>query len=359
MMVKYMFLLILCCAAPIAVGRVSTELEGNEISKPGLDKKSHSPLNNNSNLNEKTGGLKSVVDSNKVDQVKEEKDQVGGSKEGVENNKANEKSSSEQKQVGSKEDQVGKKDKDDSVGKGEKKEKVSEGSDSKGGTKEKPTLKKEGSHGEECDASNSCKDEKNDLVACLRVPGNESPDLSLLIQNKGNGPLSVTISAPDFVQLEKTKVQLQEKEDSKIKVSIKKEGTGSLITLTAGDGHCSIDFRDLISPNLRKETDHSANSRHIIAIPLMVLGLLVVAASAWLCVRFVRMYGPTYQKLAMELPVMGGSKEESEFNDGWNNNWDDNWDDEEAPKTPSMPVTPSLSSKGLASRRFNKEGWKD
>ncbi|XP_057511718.1 uncharacterized protein LOC130793862 [Actinidia eriantha] len=340
-MVKYMFLLILCCAALIAAGRVSTELEGNEISKPGLDKKSRSPLNNNSNLNEKTGGLKSVVGSNKVDQVKEEKDQVDGSKEGVENNKANEKSSG----------WFG--------GKGEKKEKVSEGSDSKGGTKEKPTLKKEGSHGEECDASNSCKDEKNDLVACLRVPGNESPDLSLLIQNKGNGPLSVTISAPDFVQLEKTKVQLQEKEDSKIKVSIKKEGTGSLITLTAGDGHCSIDFRDLISPNLRKETDYSAKSRHIIAIPLMVLGLLVVAALAWLCVRFVRMYGPTYQKLAMELPVMGGSKEESDFNDGWNNNWDDNWGDEEAPKTPSMPVTPSLSSKGLASRRFNKEGWKD
>ena len=44
----------------------------------------------------------------------------------------------------------------------------------------------------------------------------ESPDLSLLIQNQGNGPLSVTISAPDFVQLEKTKVQLQEKEDSKV-----------------------------------------------------------------------------------------------------------------------------------------------
>ena len=138
-------------------------------------------MNNNSNLNEKTGGLKSVVDSNKVDRVKEGKDQVGGSKEGVENNKANEKSSSEQKQVGSKEDQVGKKDKDGSVGKGEKKEKVSEvseGSDLKEGTKEKPTVKKEGSHGEECDASNSCKDEKNDLVACLRVPGNGMCSLS-------------------------------------------------------------------------------------------------------------------------------------------------------------------------------------
>jgi len=44
----------------------------------------------------------------------------------------------------------------------------------------------------------------------------ESPDLSLLIQNKGKGSLSVTISAPDFVHLEKTKIQLKEKEDKKV-----------------------------------------------------------------------------------------------------------------------------------------------
>lgn len=44
----------------------------------------------------------------------------------------------------------------------------------------------------------------------------ESPDLSLLIQNKGKGSLSVSISAPDFVQLEKTKIELKEKEDRKV-----------------------------------------------------------------------------------------------------------------------------------------------
>ena len=44
----------------------------------------------------------------------------------------------------------------------------------------------------------------------------ESPDLSLLIQNKGKGPLNVTISAPDFVHLEKTKIQLQEKDNKKV-----------------------------------------------------------------------------------------------------------------------------------------------
>lgn len=60
----------------------------------------------------------------------------------------------------------------------------------------------------------------------------------------------------------------------------------------------------------------------------------------------------------MELPVSLGGKAVADNNDGWENSWDDNWDDE-TPHTPSLPVTPSLSSKGLASRRLNKDGWKD
>lgn len=44
----------------------------------------------------------------------------------------------------------------------------------------------------------------------------ESPDLSLLIQNKGSGSLNVNITAPDSVRLEQTMVQLQEKEDRKV-----------------------------------------------------------------------------------------------------------------------------------------------
>lgn len=47
----------------------------------------------------------------------------------------------------------------------------------------------------------------------------DSPDLSLLIQNKGNGPLNVTISAPIFVQLEKRNIQLQQKEDIKVHIT--------------------------------------------------------------------------------------------------------------------------------------------
>lgn len=41
-------------------------------------------------------------------------------------------------------------------------------------------------------------------------------DLSLLIQNKGSGSLSVAIAAPSFVKLEKTKIELQKKDEKKV-----------------------------------------------------------------------------------------------------------------------------------------------
>lgn len=155
-----------------------------------------------------------------------------------------------------------------------------------------------------------------------------------------------------------------------VKVSITEGGTDSMIVLTAGNGNCSLDFRDLTSIDTVKETDHSRNSTyinlvkkpHLIAFFVFSI-LMLITASAWMCVSFKRRHfgsnASKYQKLDMELPVSGVAKVVSESNDGWDNNWDDNWDDAEAPKTPSMPLTPSVSSKGLASRRLNKEGWKD
>lgn len=58
----------------------------------------------------------------------------------------------------------------------------------------------------------------------------------------------------------------------------------------------------------------------------------------------------------MVLPVSTGGSKETDEADGWDNSWGDDWDDE-APKTPQLVSTPS--SKGLASRRLNKDGWKD
>ncbi|XP_052209729.1 uncharacterized protein LOC127813055 isoform X2 [Diospyros lotus] len=463
----------------IAVCNAGTDLEAGVDPVVDLGVKSSATLRNDSNLNEKTGGLNSIVESNIVDPVKKGQDQVAGQTEYALSSKASERNPEERKEGGLKEDPIQEKDKNGFVGeggkkeilgedseskyvkklgegsvskdvkevdkqeklgegfesknskegveadkeeklgkvlesievregekqerlgqgsefkevmeddkkeksgqeseskevmKGEKKEKSGEGSESKEGSKELPVSfplgKKEGSHGEECDASNSCKAENNKLVACLRVPGNESPDLSLLIQNKGNSPLSVTISAPDFVQLEETKVQLQEKKDKKVKVSIGKGGTDSLIVLTAGNGNCSLGFQDLIPLDQRKEIDYSSKFNfislvkrtHLIALIVFAAGL--ITASAWICISFQRRRYFTgksakYQRLDMELPVSSGVKAESVFKDGWDNSWDDNWDDEEAPQTPPLPVTPSVSSKGLSSRRLSKEGWKD
>ncbi|CAK9324825.1 unnamed protein product [Citrullus colocynthis] len=228
--------------------------------------------------------------------------------------------------------------------------------------------RKDGPSGEDCDSSNKCTDEGNKLVACLRVPGNDSPQLSLLIQNQGTGPLTVKISAPNFVHLEKSEVQLQEKEDKKVKVSIGDGGDGNAIVLTAGSGRCSLDFRDLIAHNNAKDSDNVPKSSrfsyltkpHIIAIVAFAVILTIAAASVFISIRRKKFVSSNskYQRLDMELPVSNGGKSIADNNDGWENSWDDNWDDE-TPHTPSLPVTPSLSSKGLASRRLNKEGWKD
>ncbi|GKB76749.1 hypothetical protein Tco_0943644, partial [Tanacetum coccineum] len=140
-------------------------------------------------------------------------------------------------------------------------------------------------------------------------------EVSLLIQNKGKGLLDVDISAPDFIRLDKTKVQIQENDDQKVMVSI-------------GDG--------------RREKDITLKTSE------GIVGL------TYAFVNYRQNKGAKYQKLDAELPVSGGPKLDFDQKDGWNDNWSDDWgDDVEAPHTPSMPLTPSISSAGVSSRRGN------
>ncbi|CAI0441175.1 unnamed protein product [Linum tenue] len=242
-----------------------------------------------------------------------------------------------------------------------------------------PKTGKEISRGEECDHSNKCVIEDSKLVACIRVPGNESPDLSLLIQNNGNVPVSVTILSPDFVHLETKNIQLQQKENKKVKVSIADRGSDSSIVLKTATGSCSLDIRDVIDHYLGEDSDNSlggstqaiSRSRtHLLYLLACFVVVPVLVGSGWLCFilwrkKFSNGTGGSskYQRLEMALPVSGGvgKTAQPEANeDGWDNSWGDDWgDDEEMPKTPSMPLTPSVSGKGLASRRLNKDGWKD
>lgn len=298
----------------------------------------------------------SSENSSKTVPVIKDEDQVEGSKKSTQNNHSRNNSGSQQE---SREVvKVPKTFKDDSG----KELQV------KDGEKKEPLIK-ENNQGEECDSSKMCVVE-NKLVACLRVPGNDQ-DLSLLIQNKGSGSLSVAIAAPSFVKLEKTKIELQKKDEKKVvKVSIIAGGADNFITLTAGNSNCALDFRDLVTQNSRKETKNPLTSTYTnlltqkSSITIVVLAaLMLIMASGCMWVRFRRRHIPngkyTYNRLDMELPTSGGGKTETDINAGWDDSWSDNWDDEEANKTPSKPVTPNLSAQGLASRRLSKEGWKD
>ncbi|KAJ9173717.1 hypothetical protein P3X46_016827 [Hevea brasiliensis] len=334
--------------------------KANVSAKNDLDPQS----NNVTGSNEQAGELGSVSDSNGAHKEKKNKgNQQNKLKESIDDGKKNHYNSS---------GQSGSKKTDNLVNDTSK---LNEKSQGESDDSKKKTMPKESSSGEEsghgtkgsrveqCDPSNKCIDEDNNLVACLRVPGNDQ--YSLLIQNKGKNPLTVTISAPDFVQLEKTEIQLQAKEDKKVKVSIASGGSDNLIVLKSGKGHCSLDIRHLID----KEFDNSQKSTYLNfmsptpTIVVLAIAALLILAAGWMCISFRRKQlfsiSSKYQSLNMDLPVSGGGKPESEVNNGWDNSWGDDWDDEEAPKTPSLPVTPSLSSKGLASRRLNKEGWKD
>ncbi|KAK3228023.1 hypothetical protein Dsin_007885 [Dipteronia sinensis] len=344
-----------------------------------------------SSSNGKLGGSDLVSSSSgEVDKVKldNKADQVNKSKEGVvvHVEKISNKDNSSNNESGSKGSEDVQKSSDDSNEEAKAKEGIPKKENSSDEVKSKDVHKessnvedsdpsrKERTRIEECDSSNKCTDKDKKFVACLRVPGNDSPDLSLLILNKAKGSLTVRISAPDYVWLEKTKVQLPEKHGKTVllKVTVKNNrGTDNLIILKAGTGKCSLDFKDLIGQNAREESNNSLQPAYFNFLsqkPIIAFAsfaALLVLASVCMCIITFRRRQRSdslskYQRLDMELPVPNAGKSDPNTNnDGWDNSWTDDWGDEEAPKTPTLPVTPSLSSKGLAPRRLNKEGWKD
>ncbi|XP_023746126.1 uncharacterized protein LOC111894280 [Lactuca sativa] len=232
----------------------------------------------------------------------------------------------------------------------------------------------------QCDSSFKCtigNDDKNHgMVACLSVPGDESTEVSLLIQNKGKGLLVVDITAPEFVRLDKTNVQIQENDDQKVMVSIGDGKTEKFITLKTLKGSCDLDFMDFLTHNPMKKSNYMSRLtltnlfKRTPFVGVISLAFVVVIVSVMACVTYQRRRlmmnnggaAAKYQKLDAGLPVSGGPKMDFDQNqkDGWNDNWSDDWDDVEAPNTPStMPLTPSISSAGVSSRRVNKDAWKD
>ncbi|KAL5541282.1 hypothetical protein UlMin_042504 [Ulmus minor] len=372
------------------------------------DLKNSSNSDRTDSSNEETGKLASVLDHTRVDQVKNEKDQEvgskgdlgnglgknnssgntnskkdynlvigkGGSNDEFEAKKLPEKDGSKNQVGGSKVDIGSSVDNSNSSGKTEsgkdhnvqeengglnddKNKEVPEDKGTNGNMASSNQAGEEGSSGDDCYSSINCVDEENKMVACLRVPGNDSPHLSLLIQNKGNKTLAVKIIAPDFVQLDRTKVRVNKKDNERVQVSIGDGGTDSLIVLATGNGKCSLDFRDLIGHGSSPKFAYiSLPTRRPFTFLFFSALLILVLAWGYIRRRKLSYNRFMYQKLDVGLPFSFDGKSKLEDNDGWDESWGDDWNDEETPRTPSKP-SPSLSSKRLASRRLSKEGRKD
>ncbi|KAF3340058.1 hypothetical protein FCM35_KLT15829 [Carex littledalei] len=212
------------------------------------------------------------------------------------------------------------------------------------------------SNAEECDPSNRCVDEKKMFIACLRVPGTDSLALSLLIENNSTDSLEIKIVAPTFVNLEQSQVQLKAKEHKKVKVSLTNGANDTTILLVSQESHCSLNLRNTLllePPRTSSLFIHLLTRFTLICFLLVAVSFLVLT---YLFVKFRRSHpevGFLYQKLDLELPVSTGGRE---FSERQPENWD-SWHDEEAPLTPSKPLSKPLS-KGLNSRKISKEGWK-
>ncbi|KAF8091807.1 hypothetical protein N665_0435s0007 [Sinapis alba] len=227
--------------------------------------------------------------------------------------------------------------------------------------------------GEECDPSYMCSDEQHLFLACLRVPGDDAPHLSLLIQNKAKTALLLTITAPSSVHLETNKVQLLESQDTKVKVSIKKGGSNdsAIILSSSNGGHCSLELKDLAAA-AHETGNHDAaalsrpsilniSSRTLIVIAMIsfLLLSLVIIPVIYHVYMSKSQTKSKYQRLDMELPVSNTAlSDQAAGDDGWNSNWADDWGDGDE-EQPVLPITPSVSSRGHGPRRLSKEGWKD
>lgn len=143
---------------------------------------------------------------------------------------------------------------------------------------------------------------------------------------------------------------------TQVKVSVKDGASNTTITLLAKDGNCSLKFQNTIPTSFKNETSRMPNYLSLFSISIF-LAAVAFAGAAWLSIRFLRKHASRYQKIDTVLPVSTGGTKEADESDGWDNSWGDGWDDE-APKTPSKPVS-TPSSNGLASRKLNKDGWND
>lgn len=211
----------------------------------------------------------------------------------------------------------------------------------------------------ECDPSHRCIIENKKFIACLKVSGEDSSALSLLMDNRGINPLDVSIAAPDYVTLAEDAIHVEANDHNETQVSVSViDANSTTIVLKVAEKSCNISIHSAIT----RETGRVIRMPLSSTYTLLPIFLLLAVVGVCIMLRRTRKQdgGPAYEKLDMsDLPVsVGGKKEPDDQSDKWDDNWGDDWDDEEAPMTPSKPL-PNPSSKGLAPRRSTKDGWKD
>lgn len=210
----------------------------------------------------------------------------------------------------------------------------------------------------ECDPSHRCIIENKKFIACLKVSGEDSSALSLLMDNRGINPLDVSITAPDYITSAENAIHVEANDhnETQVRVSVSDDANKATIVLKVAENSCNISIHNAIT----RETGRVIRMPLTSTYTLLPIFLLLAAVGVCIMLRRTRKQDgePAYQKLDMsDLPVSVGGKKEPD-DQSWDDNWGDDWDDEEAPMTPSKPL-PNPSSKGLAPRRSTKDGWKD
>lgn len=127
----------------------------------------------------------------------------------------------------------------------------------------------------------------------------------------------------------------------------------------------SLEMLDMAHPkDWFRDFGALAGRGKVVGVILVVL-LVVVATSTCICYRCKARKqrhgsGPKYDEVEMSAPSVDLSTAFSQETaaDGWDEVWDEeDWEDTEAARSSARSLVPSLSAKGLNSRRANKDGW--
>ncbi|KAG1365622.1 hypothetical protein COCNU_12G006220 [Cocos nucifera] len=210
-----------------------------------------------------------------------------------------------------------------------------------------------------CHAS-AAKCHTDELVACLQHLGDDSKELSLFIQNTGEGTLIVKIKVTPPVEINGEKKKIAKGKNETIHMTAK---SGLEIVLNAGKGNCILHTNTSFSDWNPFWFPSYATHLTPIYVAYFLFVTMVIAGGTWACCKCRRGRradtGIPYQQLEMGAQTQSSSAViDSNTAYGWDEGWDEEWDEEEAvPQASEKHPTGSVSANGLTSRSPRKDGW--